>query len=110
MITLPSRRTVACLGAAALALALQAAPALAQVQASRPFDQPGPTGDNRAATGNPATQVPPSGHARDEARKRPQRAVPRADGQRRAGQDQRHAPQYLTPGAPAEDDVGQRKN
>jgi hypothetical protein len=106
----PSRRTLAWLGTAALALSLLTAPALAQVQASRPFDQPGPTGDNRAATGNPATQVPPSGHARDEALKRPQRAVPRADGQRRAGQSEGNAPQYLTPGAPAEDDVGQRKN
>ncbi len=110
MITLPSRRSLACLSTAALALILQTVPALAQTQASRPFEQPGPTGDNRAATGHPATQVPPAGHARDEAMKRPARAVPRADGQHRAGTDERNAPQYLTPGAPAEDDVGQRKN
>lgn len=90
--------------ALSLSLPLMGGLAHAQVQPSRPFDQRGPTGDNRAAAGHPATQLPPSELARDNAE------VNRVQKQRRASEGPAkserpaHAPTFTTPGTPAEDD------
>ncbi|KAF1041717.1 MAG: hypothetical protein GAK35_03146 [Herbaspirillum frisingense] len=85
-----------------LAMVAAAGTAQAQVQASRPFEQPGPTGDNRAATGHPAVQTAPDNSARGAAGdKRPQPQTPGNDG-RRKSPPPKHASGADTPGTPAE--------
>ncbi|MDT0358005.1 hypothetical protein RJO15_19605 [Herbaspirillum huttiense F1] len=37
---------------------------------AQPFEQRGPTGDNRAVTGNPGTQQPPIGNSKTAAKKK----------------------------------------
>jgi hypothetical protein len=87
-----------------MAMTLVAGAGQAQTQASRPFDQPGPTGDNRAATGHPAVQLAPTESAKDHAAtKTPQHARQAGDGQGKSARPA-HAPSYNTPGTPAEND------
>ncbi|WP_209609113.1 hypothetical protein [Herbaspirillum sp. LeCh32-8] len=67
----------------------------------QPFDQRGPTGDNRAATGNPGTQQPPEKDAKAAARqKTPRREEAPAKGAAKRATDS--APTPHSPGTPAE--------
>lgn len=69
---------------------------------AQPFDQKGPTGDNRAATGNTGTQVPPNENAKDAARRRqPQRPAHNEQSAQRTGQANSAAPTNAS-GVPAE--------
>ncbi|MBB5390075.1 MULTISPECIES: hypothetical protein [unclassified Herbaspirillum] len=80
-----------------MALSLAAAAVSAQ-----PFSQPGPTGDNRAATGNPGTQEPPAGNGKKAAQqKKPMRGGAAAPGASKRAAPDSPAPVHSS-GTPAE--------
>lgn len=77
---------------------------ISAVAVAQPFEQRGPTGDNRAATGNPGTQEPPTGNGKEAARKK----QPRQDGRKEAP-GRIHNPDAAAPtaapGTPAENNA-----
>ncbi|MDR9851746.1 hypothetical protein [Herbaspirillum huttiense] len=71
---------------------------------SQSFEQRGPTGDNRAVTGNPGTQQPPTGNSKAVAKKK----QPLKDEQKKnpkQSTDPDAAAPTASPGTPAENNA-----
>lgn len=85
--------------AAATLLAVTSAIAVAQ-----PFEQKGPTGDNRAATGNPGTQQPFTGNGKEAVKqKRPSNKD--HEGKSKQSANPNAAAPTASPGTPAENNA-----
>lgn len=77
---------------------------ISAVAVAQPFEQRGPTGDNRAATGNPGTQEPPTGNGKEAARKKQPRQEERREAARKIRNPDAAAP-TAAPGTPAENNA-----
>jgi len=78
--------------------------ASSSTSAAHPFEQRGPTGDNRAATGSVGTQQPLSGNGKEAAKqRRPMKAS--REGQSRHQQNPDTAAPTASPGTPAENNA-----
>ncbi len=77
---------------------------ISAVTVAQPFGQRGPTGDNRAATGNPGTQEPPTGNGKEAAKKKQPRQEERREAPRKIHNPDAAAP-TAAPGTPAENNA-----
>lgn len=71
---------------------------------AQPFEQRGPTGDNRAATGNPGTQQPPTGNSKAAAKKKQPLKDERKENSKQTKNPDAAAP-TASPGTPAENNA-----
>lgn len=70
---------------------------------AQPFEQRGPTGDNRAVTGNPGAQQPPTGNSKAAKKKQPLKDDQKKNPKQSTNPDT--AAPTASPGTPAENNA-----